>query len=103
MQVYRSRIAAITGPRHSGIWTLHFENGQAEPLPSGHGMRALMGCLDVDRPEGLIGQELIYAKDPYITGYDALIFMTPAEWEENYALPIPLDGSIEISDDTWAE
>ena len=95
MKTFKGTIAGISGNMMSGLWQLHFENGQTCHIESGYGVRQLAACFGAtegsgDLQEKIEGKEVVYSVDEF----GVLEGFTPIDdWE---GPEIPEDG---ISED----
>lgn len=84
MITLKGTIAGISGHPMSGLWTLHFQNGDSCYIESGFGVRQLAACFGAtefkkgDLFEKIKDQEIIYSVDDF----NVLYGFTPSdEWE----------------------
>ena len=102
MITYRGTIAAISGHPMSGLWNIHFEDGNSCHIESGYGVRQLAACFGAregtgDLQDKIEGQDIIYSVDCM----NILCGFTPtSEWE---GPPIPPEGLSEEDLEKWCD
>lgn len=67
-KIIKRTIAGISGDASSKLWTLHFEDGSAAKIGSGHGVRTLARVYGAtegtnDLIEKIKGKEILYSVD----------------------------------------
>lgn len=82
-------IEGLSGHPMSGLWTLHFEDGNVCHIESGGGVRRLAACFDAHEGSGdlqdkIKGQEVVYSVDDM----GVLFGFTPVcDWEGPEDIP----------------
>ena len=68
METRIGTIASISGHPMSGLWMLHFEDGEMVHIESGYGLRALASAFGAREGSGdllkkIVGKEIYYSTD----------------------------------------